>query len=118
MHVPEDKCKKLNAKAIEIVFVGYESGSKGYRVWDCSTHSLKVSRDVTFDEASFPSWPPFGTSEPSSSQTTLPPPPIHFYPAPAEPTQSAVPLESRAPSPVLSTSSEDNVEDLIEPKNE
>src|SRR6266481_4817216 len=30
-------------------------GCKGYKLWDCQTRSVKLSRDVTFDESSFPS---------------------------------------------------------------
>ena len=54
MHVPADKRRKLDAKAVEVTFIGYESGSKGYRLWNKRTHSVHLSRDVTFDESSFP----------------------------------------------------------------
>ena len=54
MHVPTDKHCKLDAKAIEVMLVGYEPGSKGYQLWDKNTHSIHLSRDVTFDESSFP----------------------------------------------------------------
>lgn len=37
-----------------MIFVGYESGTKGYRFWDPSTQSIVVARDVTFNENSFP----------------------------------------------------------------
>ena len=53
MHVPTDKHHKLDAKAIEVVLVGFEPDSKGYHLWDKQTHSVKLSRDVTFDESSF-----------------------------------------------------------------
>jgi hypothetical protein len=33
-----------------MVFVGYEVGSKAYRMYDPSTKRLHVSRDVVFDE--------------------------------------------------------------------
>ncbi len=55
MHVPTDKQHKLDAKAIEVMLVGYEPGLKGYRLWDKHTCSVKLSRDVTFDESCFPS---------------------------------------------------------------
>jgi len=55
MHVPADKRHKLDAKATEVTLVGYEPGSKGYQLWDKHTHSVKLSRDVTFDESCFPS---------------------------------------------------------------
>src|SRR5712672_2871779 len=44
MHIPADKRRKLDAKAIEVTLVGYEPGSKGYRLWDKHTHSIKLSR--------------------------------------------------------------------------
>ena len=54
VHTPEDKRKKLDPRSIEMTLVGYEPGSKGYRLWNSSTRSLVLSRDVTFDETSFP----------------------------------------------------------------
>ena len=41
-------------KAVEMVFVGYESGSKGYCLWNPKTRSIVVSGDVTFNESIFP----------------------------------------------------------------
>src|SRR5216684_607549 len=32
------------------MLVGYEPGSKGYQLWDKHTHSVKLSRDVTFED--------------------------------------------------------------------
>ena len=55
MHVPADKHRKLDAKAIEVMFIGYKPRSKGYRLWDKCTHSVQLSRDVTFDKSSLPS---------------------------------------------------------------
>lgn len=55
MHVPKERRQgKLDKKAVEMIFVGYEQGSKGYRFWDPATRRITVSRDVTFDEESFP----------------------------------------------------------------
>ena len=55
VHVPkEQRSGKLDKKAVEMIFVGYEQGSKGYRFWNPATRSITVSRDVTFDEESFP----------------------------------------------------------------
>lgn len=45
---------KLDVKAVEMVFVGYELGSKGYCFWNPATRSIVVSRNVTFDETDFP----------------------------------------------------------------
>ena len=74
MHVPADKQCKLDAKATEVMFVGYEPGSKGYWLWDKNTRSIHLSRDVTFDESSFPARSNETSSAPTS-QTVLP-----FYP--------------------------------------
>jgi Integrase core domain len=55
VHVHKDNRKKLDPKAIEATFIGYEPGSKGYRLWDKRTRSVILSRDVKFDEDLFPS---------------------------------------------------------------
>ena len=103
MHVPADKRHKLDAKAIEVTFIGYESGSKGYRLWDKRTHSVHLSRDVTFDESSFPS---LSGDEPSPAPIPV------TIPAIAIPNQIANP-PAREASPAQSDSSEDEVNDLL-----
>jgi len=55
VHVLEDKQKKLDPKAIEMMLIGYELGSKGYRLWNSSIRAIILSHNVTFDERSFPS---------------------------------------------------------------
>jgi len=42
--------KKLSDRSKKMVFIGYESGTKGYRFFDPTTKRLVVSRDVVFDE--------------------------------------------------------------------
>jgi hypothetical protein len=37
IHVPKDKQKKLDPHLIEMTLVGYEPGSKGYRLWNPTT---------------------------------------------------------------------------------
>ena len=55
VHVPKEQRQgKLDKKAVEMIFVGYEQGTKGYRFWNPANRSIVVSRDVTFDEDSFP----------------------------------------------------------------
>jgi hypothetical protein len=86
MHVPADKRRKLDPKAIEVMFVGYEPGSKGYRLWDKHTRSVKLSRDVTFDESCFPSQQGAETHPQPTS-----PIPIPFFLAVAAPNTAAKP---------------------------
>jgi Reverse transcriptase (RNA-dependent DNA polymerase) len=104
MHVPADKRCKLDAKAIEVTFIGYEPGSKGYRLWDKHTRSVHLSQDVTFDESSFPS---LSGGEPRPAPTP------NIIPAIAIPNLIAMP-PARAPSPAQTDSSkEEEVNDLL-----
>ena len=104
MHVPADKRRKLDAKATEVTFIGYEPGSKGYRLWDKHTHSVHLSRDVTFDESSFPSL--------MGDESRPTPKPI-ITPEITIPNPIAK-QSVRAPSPVPSNSSEEVVKDLLD----
>jgi hypothetical protein len=72
-HVQGNKRRKLEPNAQPMVFVGYEAGSKGYRLWDTCTHKITTSTDVVFDELIFPYCltPPTLSSKPS--ETTLEP---------------------------------------------
>jgi transposase InsO family protein len=104
MHVPADKRRKLDAKATEVTFIGYEPGSKGYRLWDKHTRSVHLSRDVTFDESSFPA---LSGVEPRPVTSQI------FVPAIAIPNLIAKP-PARAPSPAQSLRSEEAVQDLLD----
>jgi hypothetical protein len=111
MHVPADKCCKLDAKAIEVTLVGFEPGAKGYQLWDKQTHSVRLSRDVTFHESSFPSQKGVETH----------PAPIPPVPVIAAPNLVAWPpfhidYPVRAPSPTHSQSIVEDVEDLLDPR--
>jgi hypothetical protein len=131
MHILADKHRKLDAKAAEVVLVGYEQAAKGYLLWDCHALSLCLSWDVTFNESCFP----FQQGEephpvpmlpvPISAQAPL----LLTSPAIAAPNTAAVPPTSTAPaapnlpvvprahtpSPSSSMDSETRVESMLCP---
>ena len=48
--------KKVDDRSRRMVFVGYEPGSKAYRVYDPSMRRVHISRDIVFDEAAQWTW--------------------------------------------------------------
>lgn len=50
VHIPKAERRKLEAKSIRCIFVGYSSTQKAFRFWDPSTCTVKISADATFDE--------------------------------------------------------------------
>jgi len=48
--------KKLSDRSSKMVFIGYESGTKGYRFYDPSAGRLLISRDVVFYEGQPWNW--------------------------------------------------------------
>ncbi|MCO5578437.1 hypothetical protein L7F22_032279 [Adiantum nelumboides] len=49
-HIPQQLRGKLDDKAVKCIFVGYSSGSKGYRLYNPATNKNFESRDVIFAE--------------------------------------------------------------------
>ncbi|MCO5577358.1 hypothetical protein L7F22_031187 [Adiantum nelumboides] len=47
-HIPQQLRGKLDDKAVKCIFVGYSSGSKGYRLYNSATNKIFESRDVIF----------------------------------------------------------------------
>ncbi|CDO74894.1 hypothetical protein BN946_scf184988.g1, partial [Trametes cinnabarina] len=126
VHVQKAKREgKLDKKAVEMIFVGYEPGTKGYKFWNPATRSIVVSRDVIFDEESFParSIPGYRRVTPSdnpfpehegrsddvsnSDSGDLPSIPIPLPPDPSEdrppspPPAPPAPVEDEPPQPPL-----------------
>lgn len=48
VHVPKLNRRKLNEKATKMIFVGYDSETKGYRCINTSNRKLTISRDIKF----------------------------------------------------------------------
>ena len=140
MHILADKRRKLDAKACEVVLVGYEQGAKGYLLWDRHARSLRLSRDVTFDESCFPflqggeprpapespapvsAQAPFILPSPAYAAPNPPavPPPSAAPSVPAVPTAPVVPNQPaapRAPAPSPSPESEARVESMLDPND-
>uniref|UniRef100_A0ACD5ZX98 Uncharacterized protein n=1 Tax=Avena sativa TaxID=4498 RepID=A0ACD5ZX98_AVESA len=61
--------QKLDDRSTPMVFIGYETGSKAYRMYDPVSKCLHVSRDVIFDEEARWNWEAPGEAPASSSFT-------------------------------------------------
>jgi transposase InsO family protein len=48
--------RKLDDRSTPMVFIGYEPGSKAYRVYDPATHRVHITWDAVFDEGASWSW--------------------------------------------------------------
>jgi transposase InsO family protein len=57
VYTPKDQRKKWDANSQPMIFVGYEPGSKSYRLWNPRTRSIVISASVRFDETYFPRKP-------------------------------------------------------------
>ena len=50
VHIPDEKRRKLDAKSLECVFIGFTPNKSGYRLLHRNTGRVLDSRDVFFDE--------------------------------------------------------------------
>jgi hypothetical protein len=50
LHIPKENRSKLDSKSLQCFFVGYDTNSKVYRVFDPVSKKIHLSRDVIFDE--------------------------------------------------------------------
>jgi hypothetical protein len=49
-HIPKEDRRKLDAKSIKCIFIGYCVDHKAYKMYDPITHKVFASRDVIFHE--------------------------------------------------------------------
>ncbi|KAK4409575.1 Retrovirus-related Pol polyprotein from transposon TNT 1-94 [Sesamum angolense] len=56
VHIPTEKRHKLEEKIEKWIFLGYNTQSKGYRIYNLKTKKLIISRDVEFDEDAMWNW--------------------------------------------------------------
>jgi hypothetical protein len=73
---------KLSDRSTKMVFLGYESGTKGYRVFDPVNNRLHVSRDVVFEEKEQWDWDAPTQAGQTVSDTFI----IEFQPGEENPT--------------------------------
>jgi hypothetical protein len=52
LHISSEDRSKLDPKSKKCIFLGYEKGVKGYKLWDPVAQKVMISRDVIFDEKS------------------------------------------------------------------
>lgn len=50
LHVPKEQRTELESKTIRCFFLGYNTESKLYKVFDPAHRKIRLSRDVVFDE--------------------------------------------------------------------
>jgi len=80
---------KLSDRSVPGVFLGYEPGTKAYRVFDPIQNKLIISRDVIFNEKKRWNWEEKGSKENSSGGYTF----SVYYPEDAVAVGDAVTVE-------------------------
>jgi len=79
---------KLSDRSSKVVFIGYESGTKGYRFYDPSAGRLVISRDVIFEEHQPWDW----TKSPATAQQGSETFTVHFLNSDQNPTTELAPV--------------------------
>jgi hypothetical protein len=55
-HVPDQERSKLDNKSKRYIFIGYDSSSKGYKLYNPNSDKIVIGRNVEFDEEDFWDW--------------------------------------------------------------
>ena len=114
--VYNDRGKKWDPKSKPMIFVGYGTGSKAFRLWDPASRSVVASANVRFDEREFPNkqiMPKPPPTPPTASSSKVLPLETHIQipwfsfdeepkpsPPPSLPPTSYPPLRPSYPAPV------------------
>lgn len=67
VHIHDQDRRKLSPKSKKGILVGYSETSKGYRIFNPSTHSVTIARDVVFDENEFTNCSSSSTNQSTSA---------------------------------------------------
>ena len=125
IHIQKKECGALDPHSSKCIFIGFEDGFKGWKVYNPTTHKVSVSRDIIFDESSFPGtavnpcndnitdtillhtlWPDKGSDSanpdfPRNDDQEPPPPSVPdlapLHPAPQNPVPPGTPLVQLSP---------------------
>ena len=49
-HIAGEERSKLDAKSRQCIYLGYQKGVKGFKLWDMKANKAVISRDLIFDE--------------------------------------------------------------------
>ncbi|WCJ34767.1 Retrovirus-related Pol polyprotein from transposon TNT 1-94 [Euphorbia peplus] len=71
MKIPSVHVRKLDDRSKQVVHFGREPGTKAYRLYDPSTGTVHVSRDIVFEEAKGWSWNDAKTENVASGNFTI-----------------------------------------------
>lgn len=93
---------KLEPRSTPCIFLGYCSGTKGYRCLDPIAHRVYISRHVKFIEHDFPYHTLLSNAQLASSVSTSSPPVPHFVIRSTFPTSVASLSTSIPTSPPVS----------------
>ena len=58
MHVPDEQRSKLDEKSEKYIFIGYDTNSKVYKLYNPDIRKTIITRDVVFDEEKEWDWGP------------------------------------------------------------
>jgi hypothetical protein len=101
--------QKLSDRSQKMVFIGYEEGTKGYRMFEPESRSLHISRDVIFEEDQAWDWTSSTTDTNQPDQFVIQFPITVADPTTGDPTKNLAP-DSPSGSLIAPTQSPGNTQ--------